>query len=628
MGKKAALFVVLAVVLASVAVMSTDVDADGPWTGGSGTQSDPYLISTESQLQYISATASNPNNYYLLINDITVTGEWMPIGSDGGSFNGTLDGNGYTIRGLTVTGDGDIGFVSNNQGTIRNLFFHSANVVATGYDVSAGTVVGINTGTIENCVVRSSEVTMDTTSEDVVASIYVGGIVGLNRGTVSMCEVSDTKIDVSHVSRDSKSTGNDVQHPEVQNNMRVGGIAGYSSNVVSDCLTDASINVYTQSRFIGVTQIVGGFEPTVTSYAGGIVGLSIGRVSDCAYVNNTAFTAEMEITGKNFWGTPSSQQYCDSGYGDICGSGSSEGCGSCSMNIGFLPETVYGSWDYTSNPNESDSAWYINNSVPHLVHPYLRVDKIPDKVQYTAGEEFSSAGMLVSVHNENGGSELVSPSRVNDEFSDDYSSISLVVQSGSRITYIEYAIEINPEFTVLSAPTKTTYYPGELFDPTGMQIGYRMSTTEPFQTYNDYVVTPSTIEADTTSVTVQCGTWSTTFQVSVVSPPSNVFAVDFVDSVTGNHTEYYPNGQVMTFKTASSGDRVFQGWNTAADGSGTMYAPGSTYIVNGNSTFYAIWESQDTGGSDDSGGWCSLTMVGAAIALVLAMVVPIAIIRW
>jgi len=34
---------------------------------------------------------------------------------------------------------------------------------------------------------------------------------------------------------------------------------------------------------------------------------------------------------------------------------------------------------------------------------------------------------------------------------------------------------------------------------------------------------------------------------------------------------------------------TFNGWNTKADGSGTSYAVGSTYIISGNATMYALW---------------------------------------
>lgn len=36
---------------------------------------------------------------------------------------------------------------------------------------------------------------------------------------------------------------------------------------------------------------------------------------------------------------------------------------------------------------------------------------------------------------------------------------------------------------------------------------------------------------------------------------------------------------------------IFSGWNTAADGSGTTYAPGDIFAISVNTTLYAIWAS-------------------------------------
>ena len=179
----------------------------------------------------------------------------------------------------------------------------------------------------------------------------------------------------------------------------------------------------------------------------------------------------------------------------------------------------------------------------------------------------------------------------------------------------------------LSAPSKTTYYPGELFDPTGMKIGYRMSSSESYQEFTGYTVYPNVLALGTNEVTVDCGSWTTTFQVTVVEPPDNVLTVSFMDDVAGNYSEYYLSGQTMTFKAPTSGDRVFLGWNTAQDGSGTSYSPGTTITVTVNSTFYAIWEPEPSSG-DDSGGLCDFSLVLAFIAVFVAVFVPMALVRW
>lgn len=83
-----------------------------PYTfaGGSGTKTDPYLISTPDQLN---AVRQGLDQHYKLVSDIDLSawGDWMPIGGeelerhgDPLPFTGSLDGAGHVIRGMTITG--------------------------------------------------------------------------------------------------------------------------------------------------------------------------------------------------------------------------------------------------------------------------------------------------------------------------------------------------------------------------------------------------------------------------------------------------------------------------------------------------------------------------------------------
>jgi len=55
----------------------------------------------------------------------------------------------------------------------------------------------------------------------------------------------------------------------------------------------------------------------------------------------------------------------------------------------------------------------------------------------------------------------------------------------------------------------------------------------------------------------------------------------------------YSSGSTVTVKGNTGNlvktDCIFSGWNTAADGSGTFYAPGNTFSISGSTTLYAIW---------------------------------------
>lgn len=92
--------------------------ATAAYTGsGSGTQSDPYIITTSSELQEINNDLSA---YYVLnanVNQLAV------IGSTSAMFTGTLDGQGYTINGASMSYiDGGCIY---NAGIIQNIKFKS-----------------------------------------------------------------------------------------------------------------------------------------------------------------------------------------------------------------------------------------------------------------------------------------------------------------------------------------------------------------------------------------------------------------------------------------------------------------------------------------------------------------------
>lgn len=64
-------------------------------------------------------------------------------------------------------------------------------------------------------------------------------------------------------------------------------------------------------------------------------------------------------------------------------------------------------------------------------------------------------------------------------------------------------------------------------------------------------------------------------------------------TMTDDNSPYFMNSSVTTKAntfTAPTGC-TFSGWNTAANGSGTSYAPGATFTINANTTLYAQWSS-------------------------------------
>ena len=152
---------------------------------GSGTKNDPYQISTADQLKLfrdiVNGTgdqAQNRGAYAVLTANIDLNNEpWTPIGpSESGSYTGTFDGQGHTVKNLSVTVNVQPGraglFGCVKDGTIRKLTV-AGSVSCTANQGWCGGIAGYAMDeTIENC---ASLCTVSCTGIDA----RVGGIVGL-----------------------------------------------------------------------------------------------------------------------------------------------------------------------------------------------------------------------------------------------------------------------------------------------------------------------------------------------------------------------------------------------------------------------------------------------------------------
>ena len=174
-----------------------------PSMSGSGTESDPYVISSEAGLRYLQAQVAAGNSYkgqYIKLGaDIALSGEWTPIGSSSDkAFAGTFDGAGHTVSGMTITGNtlqhvGLFGYTLNGV-VIKNVRLTDVNINMTevGKSVYAGALVGfikVDTNTtassvLDNCF-ASGSITVKTADKVTV----VGGLAGFTdqRAAVTNC---------------------------------------------------------------------------------------------------------------------------------------------------------------------------------------------------------------------------------------------------------------------------------------------------------------------------------------------------------------------------------------------------------------------------------------------------------
>lgn len=117
-------------------------------------------ITTTDQFYYTTTVGTTLD--YELLNDLDFTGFTWTISSNGIAFTGSLDGNGFTISNLTITGSGSgvYGgiFQRTNGATIHGLIIDNANV---SFDGRGGVLIGrieTSTTTVYDIVIKNSSV--------------------------------------------------------------------------------------------------------------------------------------------------------------------------------------------------------------------------------------------------------------------------------------------------------------------------------------------------------------------------------------------------------------------------------------------------------------------------------------
>ena len=128
---------------------------------------DPVNISNEAELR---AIANNLAGEYNLTADITVEGDWTPLGDDKNPFTGKLNGNGHVIKGIRVQNAdrNENAFIGAVMGaTITKLGLENVDILG---DTNAGGLVGKDKGnnTISECYVTGKVAGRD----------HVGALIG------------------------------------------------------------------------------------------------------------------------------------------------------------------------------------------------------------------------------------------------------------------------------------------------------------------------------------------------------------------------------------------------------------------------------------------------------------------
>lgn len=263
------------------------------FAGGSGGPNDPYQIATSEQLISIGSDPNLLDKHFVLVNDIDLDPNLpggrvfnqavIAPGTDAASdsqwysFTGSLDGNGHSIKHLTIHGGigGYLGLLGamGGGGQVHNLGLESIVIIGTNGSRFLGGIVGSSGfGTINNCYVTGNVSGGDNCAE-------IGGLVGfVVQSTITNCYTTA-----------SVSAGEDANN--------LGGLVGYfATGRIFNCYATSSLSGGNSSKGLG--GLVGSNGSTISNcYAtgsvsggedandlGGLVGTNWGRTINCFFL--------------------------------------------------------------------------------------------------------------------------------------------------------------------------------------------------------------------------------------------------------------------------------------------------------------------------------------------------------
>lgn len=269
------------------------------FSDGNGSESEPYVISSASELAYLAQSVNDGNAYegvYFRLsdniclndtgdwmewqNDVTPANIWTAIGTNDAPFCGFFDGCGYTISGMYIndTASPDTVRPQGLFGCFRAGAFAAAAIenvcIAESY-VNGNSMIGAIVGSVDDGAIRNCnnsgtvsgtnnvggivghingecelEITECTNSGVIIGrNNFIGGIVGGTYcSTVALCSNTGTVTGNDYVA--GIVGGNDwngtveksFNAGDIIGNTSVGGVVGYNNGWVFDCYNSASVS--------------------------------------------------------------------------------------------------------------------------------------------------------------------------------------------------------------------------------------------------------------------------------------------------------------------------------------------------------------------------------------------------
>ena len=271
---------VLIVILLFNGICLPQASAASTWDGtvdtdfaGSGTSSEPYLITSAAELAGVSSLGHDNNfygKYFSLTVDIDLAGRaWTPIGYNYG-FRASFDGQYHVISNLAIGTSGEPCTFSNvglftslsSGGALKNLGLENVSIYASSTNVGgfAGSIVS---GMIQNCYITGSIINSYQTNSAVCNTGSIAGISMYTSSPIMNC--------CSTASVTSQNTVSGTY------NSHTGGLFGTASSVtIQNCFAAGTVTSATANYFGNVFGKASGDNLTDVYVNSSLLGNAIG----------------------------------------------------------------------------------------------------------------------------------------------------------------------------------------------------------------------------------------------------------------------------------------------------------------------------------------------------------------
>lgn len=277
-------------------VANTSFQFNQKYSGGSGTEGDPYLIATEADLRAISGNEEDFGAHFLQTDDIEMGDqEYTPIGFSDKPFSGTFEGQGYRINNLRnikkVSVFMFIGEINGVGlfGTLKNAKLDRISLTSLNLNSDASIIGGLvglisDGGENKSTIIQNCFITGSITSSSMSTT---GGLIGMVWGhtQINRC-FTDLTMDGSARTLSGFVGSVSDENNEINNSYSVGSLKSSSEagGIIGNLSTKTKI---TNSYFAGSIQSF--------SYLEGIVGFETSRNVEVvnSYVLNSFFDSDL-----------------------------------------------------------------------------------------------------------------------------------------------------------------------------------------------------------------------------------------------------------------------------------------------------------------------------------------------